>query len=255
MSQEPAVLRECREGICRLTLSAPWRGNALDPGMLSRLEALLLNLPADARVVVLEGAGGRSFCTGYHLPTLAAEVEAGPSVTDFENHPLERALRALEGCPLPTLAVVGGHAFGGGCELALACDLRLAAREARLCMPPARLGILYSATGLARLLALVGPAVAKELIYTGEPVEAERALALGLVNRVVPRDELAEAAAGLAAQIAANEPLSLRHHKTLFDRYLAPPPLSEAALREVARLRQECFASPGFRERMSRALA
>jgi enoyl-CoA hydratase/carnithine racemase len=251
--QTPAVHLEIVDHVARVTLHAPWRANALDTDMLTRLEERLRGLPDEVRVVLLCGAGARSFSTGYWIPTLVEELEQGPSVNDYRDHPLERALRAIEETPVPTIAVVGGNAFGSGCELALACDIRLGAEEARLCMPPARLGILYSATGLRRLVQLVGLSVAKELIFTAEVVDGHRALSLGLVNRLVPRAALPALAQAMAAQIAANDPLSIRHHKTLFGRYLAPPPYSEEDLRRVAELRLECFGSDGFKAR-SRAL-
>lgn len=248
----PEVTLERDGAVATLTLAAPWRGNALDGDMLARLEALLAGL-GDARVVLLRGAGERAFSTGYHVPSLLAELDQGPSVSDFEGHPLERALRALEAVPVPTIALVQGNAYGAGCELALACDLRLAADDARLCMPPAKLGVLYSATGMRRLLELVGPSVGKELLFTAEPVDAARALSLGLVNRVVPKAEAAAAAAALAATIAGNAPLSLRHTKTIFRRFLAPAPLTPDVLAEVAAMRDECFRSDDFRAR-ARAL-
>lgn len=239
--------------VATLVLDAPERGNSLDQAMLAKVEALLRGLDSSARALLVRGAGERAFSTGYHVPSLLAELAAGPSVSDFEHHPLERALRAVEECPIPTLAVVWGNAYGAGCELALACDLRLAAGDAKLCMPPAKLGVLYSATGMRRLIELVGPAVAKELLFTAEPVDAVRALSVGLVNRVVAPDALLALATELAGTIARNAPLSLRHTKTIFRRFLAPPPLTAEQLADVARLRDECFRSADFLER-SRAL-
>jgi len=245
------------ERAARLVLDAPGRGNSVDAVMLEQLEQHLLGLDTDpaggVRVVLLEGAGERSFSTGYHVPSLVAELAQGPSVSDFEGHPLERALRALDAVPVPTIAVVGGNAYGAGCELALTCDVRVASESARLCMPPAKLGVLYSATGIRRLLELVGPAHTKELLYTGAAIGAERALAIGLLNRVVPPGELAQAAADLAGRIAANAPLSLRHTKAIVAR-LRPPALDAETLAWVAALRDECFRSEEFARR-SRALA
>lgn len=236
-------------GVATLVLSAPGRGNSLDRPMLVRVEELCRGLPSAARVLLVRGAGEKAFSTGYHLPTLLSELSEGESVVDFAHHPLERALRALDAVPVPTIAVVQGSAIGAGCELALTCDIRLAAEGATFAMPPARLGILYSLTGLARLQALVGPAVAQELIYAAETVDAPRALALGLVNRVVPRAALEAEAAALAGRIAGNAPLSVRHHKALFRR-LRPPDPDPAVLRQVAALRLECFRSEEFRERL-----
>ncbi len=250
MPDTPPCVRLTTTGpVATLVLDAPDRGNSLDQDMLASVEAALAALDPGVRVVLVRGAGDRAFSTGYHVPSLLAELEAGPSVSDFEGHPLERALRALEAVPVPTIAVVHGNAYGAGCELALACDLRLAADDARLCMPPAKLGVLYSATGMRRLVELCGPAAAKELLFTGDVVDASRALALGLVNRVVAKAALDEAALAMATTICRNAPLSIRHTKTIFGRWLAPPPLDAATLAEVARLRDECFRSDDFRQR------
>ena len=130
-TREPQVLRADADGVLTLTLSAPWRSNALDPAMLTALAEALEALPAATRAVVLRGDGERSFSTGYFLPALLDELEQGPSVNDYRTHPLERALTAIETCPVPTLAVIQGHAYGAGCELALACDLRLGSEIGR----------------------------------------------------------------------------------------------------------------------------
>lgn len=240
------------DSIATVTLDAPGRGNSLDAAMLEGLEATLVGLDPQVRVVLLEGAGTRSFSTGYHVPSLLAELSAGQSVSDFANHPLERALRALEAVAVPTLAVVQGNAYGAGCELALACDIRLAAEEARFCMPPARLGVLYSATGIRRLLELIGPARTRELLFTAQPVAGPRALAMGLVNHLTPRAELPALARSMAATIAGNAPLSIRHTKAILSGFLSPPELSQEALAIVAQMREECFRSPDFLARTQR---
>ncbi len=250
----PEVRLERGGAIATLVIDAPARGNSLDAELLTQLEAHLTTLAGEAeggevRVVVLRGAGPRGFSTGYHLPSLLAELEVGPSVSDFREHPLERALRALEELPLPSVAVIQGNAYGAGCELALACDLRIASERAKLCMPPAKLGVLYSATGMRRLLELVGPAITRELLFTACVVESERALSLGLLNRVVVHEGLEAAASELCEQIAANSALSIRHTKTILRSFLAAPDLEPGQLSEIARLRQECFDSGDFAAR------
>jgi enoyl-CoA hydratase/carnithine racemase len=251
---EAAVHARRSGAVLHLVLDAPKRGNSLDQEMLSALEAHLLEAGSDPtlRVVLLEGEG-KSFSTGYHIPSLLDELEQGPSVSDFNDHPLERALRALSLAEVPTVAVVGGNAYGAGCELALACDMRVASPEARFCMPPARLGVLYSVTGMRRVLELLGPALTKELLFTACVVDAQRALSLGLINRLATsRTELRSTAQILADEIAANAPLSIRHHKSILRSFLAPPPFSEEVLVEVARLREECFRSPEFARRSAK---
>ncbi|MBL4848786.1 MAG: enoyl-CoA hydratase/isomerase family protein [Planctomycetes bacterium] len=254
----PEIRLEFEGAIANLIIDAPARGNSLDRELLQQLTAHLELLgdpasrPDDVRVVVLSGAGTRAFSTGYHLPSLLAELEVGPSVSDFASHPLEQALRALEELSLPTIAVIQGNAYGAGCELALACDLRLASDRAKLCMPPAKLGVLYSATGMRRLLELTGPAFTRELLFTATVVDAARALSIGLLNRVVAHPDLEAATATLCAEIAGNASLSIQHTKTILRRYLAPAALGEQELSEIARLRQECFDSPEFAARTAR---
>lgn len=247
------VTSEERDRVLHLTLLAPERGNSVDRSMLGRLEESLSALTrrieerdvSAPRVVLLRGAGERSFCTGYNIEELVRELADGPSVNDEASHPLEKALRALDECPVPTIALVHGNAYGAGCEIASACDLRIAADDARLCMPPAKLGVLYSASGTRRLIELVGVSATKEMFFTAEPILAPRALALGLVNRVVPKAEATAEASRVAATIAKNAPLSVRGTKTIVRR-LRPPALDAATVLEIARLREECFRSRDF---------
>lgn len=234
-------LRARREGRILVLELAGDRGNALSPPVLVALESALGAI-GDARVVVLRGAGEKSFSTGYDLTELVRELEAGPSVQDEARHPLERALRALEACPVPTIALVHGTAYGAGLELATTCDLRIAADDARFCMPPAKLGVLYSASGLARFLALVGPQATKELFFTGEPIDAARALSIGLVSRVVAKSAATDEAMALARTIEKNAPLAVRNTKAVIG-LLGGPPLNDEARATVSRLREECFRS------------
>ncbi|HZV01997.1 MAG TPA: enoyl-CoA hydratase-related protein [Planctomycetota bacterium] len=239
-----SVLVEETDRVLRVTLNAPERGNSVDRAMLSRLEEVLRG-GSGARAVLLRGAGERSFCTGYNIEELVRELSEGPSVTDEASHPLEKALRALDECPVPTIALVHGNAYGAGCELACACDLRVAADDARFCMPPAKLGVLYSASGTRRLIELTGVAATKEMFFTAEPVSAERALALGLANRVVAKGGATEEAEKLARTIASNAPLSVRGAKEIVRRLRAPA-LDADSVRAIARLREECFRSRDF---------
>jgi enoyl-CoA hydratase/carnithine racemase len=239
-----SVVASEREKFLVLVLTSEGRGNAVDRPMLSQLEERLRAV-GSARAVLLRGAGEKSFCTGYDIEELVRELAQGPSVTDEASHPLEKALRALDECPVPTIALVHGNAYGAGCELTAACDLRVAADDARFCMPPAKLGVLYSASGIRRLVELVGVAATKEMLFTAEPVTAARALALGLASRVFPKAEATAEAERLAGVIARNAPLSVRGTKTILRR-LRPAPLDPATLAEIAALREECFRSRDF---------
>jgi enoyl-CoA hydratase/carnithine racemase len=146
------------------------------------------------------------------------------------------------------LAAIPGACLGGGLELAVRCDLRIAGEGARLGMPPAKLGLIYGHTGLARFIDVIGVARTKELFLTGRELAAERAEAIGLVNEVVPDEELDSAAVDLAAEIAANAPLAARGNKRAIETLAAFPRLSPQQERELIELRRSCFGSEDFRE-------
>lgn len=206
-------------GVATLTLDRPEVRNALTPELIAELVGAIEQVGDNAavRAVVLRGAGG-SFCAGYDLNRLTSP---GTAEAGRERDEVERACSALGALRLPTLAAVTGIASGAGCDLALSCDVRFATEDARLAMPPARLGILYSAEGIRRLTALAGAAVAKELLFTGTPIDAERALAVGLVNRIVPAASLDHEVASFTSQVAANARLSVEASKRIVDG--APP--------------------------------
>lgn len=220
------------DGVARVTLDNAAKRNALDAEIL---EGLVRELPGlDARCVVLTGAGG-AFSAGYDIGNLTPE-----RLADVLIRPFEAALAALDAIPVPVIADVNGHAFGGGLELALACDLRTCAPAAKLGMPPARLGVVYSPTGLRRFVDAIGTARTRQLFLTADPVDAETALAWGLVNWI------GEDAVALASRIAALAPLSLRGNKRVLAALI--PPLDPALEAELEELRRAAFASEDFAE-------
>src|SRR3954464_2946279 len=190
---------EPAEGVVRLTISNPAKRNALDQEILDSLASVLPGL--DARCLLLTGAG-TIFSAGYDIGDLAPDRLA-EEAAELVAHPFQAALEALDAVAPPVVAAVNGHAIGGGLELALACDLRVAAEGARLGMPPARLGLVYSHTGLRRFLDAIGGARPRELFPPARLVDAGEALGWGLVNEVVPRDDVAARGVALAAEIAA----------------------------------------------------
>jgi enoyl-CoA hydratase/carnithine racemase len=215
-------------GVALLTLDRPQARNALTPALIAELLDTLdaMGSDPDVRVLVLRGAGG-SFCAGYDLNLLTSP---GTAEAGRERDEVERVCSALHALRMPTIAAVAGVASGAGCDLAMSCDVRFASDDARFAMPPSRLGILYSSEGVNRLTALVGPAVAKELLFTGALIDAERALAVGLVNRVVPAAALDDEVAGFTAQVAANAPLSVEASKLTVDG-ASPTALADAQRR------------------------
>jgi enoyl-CoA hydratase len=197
---------EFADGVAVVTLNRPEARNAIDLATVDDLHRALDILAhyEKTRVVILTGAG-KSFASGADLHELrrrrAADALRGINSGLFLQ---------IERFPLPTIAAVNGYALGGGCELALACDLRLAAQSARFGQPEAGLGIIPAAGAAYRLPRLIGAGRARELIFTGRIVDSEEALRIGLVNRVVPDERLLDEARATAAAIARKSPLALR---------------------------------------------
>jgi enoyl-CoA hydratase/carnithine racemase len=230
-------------GVVRLTISNPAKRNALDAEILDRLAAVLPGL--DARCIVLTGAG-TIFSAGYDIGDLAPDRLA-EEAAELVAHPFQAALEALDDVAPPVVAAVNGHAIGGGLELALACDLRVAAAGCRLGMPPARLGLVYSHTGLRRFLDAIGGARTRELFLTARLITAEEGLGWGLVNEVVERDEVAARGVALASEIAALSPLSVQGNKRVLNALLDAP-LEPGVLAELNALRETAFRSEDFAE-------
>lgn len=212
MSSEASEVELSRkDGILSVTMNRPEKRNAMTSTMLAKLHEVFRSLEHDAetRVVVVRG-NGRSFSAGLDLGEVQAARAKGGGLplTDIED-----VFYRLERVPQPTIAMVQGEAIAGGCELALHCDLRVAAEDVKFAMPLAKLGIVIPFPLIQKLLDTIGTAQTKELLFTGDFFRAERAVALHMVNRLVPLADLEKTTYELAAAIAANAPLSVRGFK------------------------------------------
>ncbi len=198
------------------TINGEARRNSINRGMVEELEKMLERVCStrNVRAVVLTGAGEKAFCAGADLKERAKMSEA--EVRAFLTT-LRRLLRSLEACDCVFIAAINGLALGGGTEIALCCDLRVASSTAELGLPEVKLGIIPGGGGTQRLARLIGPARAKDLILTGRRVGAAEALNLGLINRVVPPAAVVGAAVELASQITANAPLAVAAAKRAVD--------------------------------------
>jgi enoyl-CoA hydratase/carnithine racemase len=246
------LLDEPNDGVVRLTISNPAKRNALDHPTLDAISATLEELAREgshARCVLVTGAHGM-FSAGYdigELPDEGFEDRAERLVA----HPFTQAIEALEAFPYPTLAALPGHTIGGGLELALACDLRVAQDDIKLGMPPAKLGLVYSHTGLRRFIDAIGAARTRELFLLGSYVDAATALAWGLVNRVTSAEQLEASSLELAGELAGNAPLSQRGNKRVIAALLeAEGTLPADVESELIELRRASFASRDMREGM-----
>jgi enoyl-CoA hydratase/carnithine racemase len=246
------LLDEPAPGVARLTISNPAKRNALDHPILDAISATLAELSAadsPARCVMVTGAHGM-FSAGYDIGEIPDE-EFEERAERLVAHPFTLAIDALEAFPYPTLAALPGHTIGGGLELALACDLRVAQEGIKLGMPPAKLGLVYSHTGLRRFIDAIGAARTRELFLLGRYIDAATALEWGLVNRVAGAEQLEHVALELAGELAGNAPLSQTGNK----RVIAALLRAEGALpvdveEELIELRRASFASQDLREGM-----
>ena len=230
-----------------LLFSQPARKNALDVAALEALRAELSRAVADkVRALVLAGEGG-TFCAGSDLASVGEETDRlHANQSGLPDAALIRACESLEAAPLPIVAAIDGPAFGAGAELACACDLRVASPSARFSLPPARLGLVYSPEGIARVTRLLGLAQAKRLFFTAAVIDANEALRIGLCEELVEDASALPRALALAAELAKLSPRSHAGMKRAFS--LLASAVDREAQAELTALRREAFTSADARE-------
>jgi len=236
--------------VCTLTLNRPEKRNSLNPEMLTQLTVTLESLAQtdDTRAVIIRGAGEKAFCAGYGIGQLVFDnSEGNGQMTDREN-PFETAMETIVHFPYPVIAMVNGYAFGGGCDLAASCDIRIGTDEVKMGMVPAKLGVVYTVDGLRRFVRAVGFSNAKDLFFTGATFDAPKLKEIGLLNYLVPRTELEAFTADFARQISCNAPLSLKGIKRNLNILADATIITEESYRESGTLVREAFLSEDFRE-------
>jgi enoyl-CoA hydratase/carnithine racemase len=242
------LIDEPLDGVRRLTISNPAKRNALDHAILDAIAVAVRAADReDVRALVLTGAHGM-FSSGYDIGDIPEDVFAREAER-LVAHPFTSAIDALDATDLPTVAILPGHTIGGGLELALACDLRIARDGIRLGMPPAKLGLVYSHTGLRRFLDAIGAPRTRQLFLLGRTVDARTARTWGLVHEVVGEEDLAGEGLDWARELAANAPLAVRGNKRVLRELLAAEGVLDPAVEaELIALRKACFASEDLRE-------
>ena len=233
------------DGVLRIRFANDSKRGALDHAILDGLAEAVRG--ADARCLVITGEG-RWFSSGYDIGDIPDDVFA-VEAEKLVAHPFTSALEALDATDIPTVCEINGPAIGGGLELALACDLRIAADDVSFGMPPAKLGLVYSHTGIRRFIDAIGAPRTRELFLVGRRIDAPTALAWGLVNEACERSRLEQASLEWATELAGNAPLSVRGNKRVIRELLASEgSLDEATEAELIALREECFASQDMLE-------
>jgi enoyl-CoA hydratase len=230
-----------------ITFNNPARHNAVSMVMWEALYDIVTDYAADdaIRVIVVKGAGEKAFVSGADISEFE-EKRSSPETTRLYNATAQKASRALKDVDKPTVAMIRGYCVGGGVSTALACDLRIAAEGSTFAVPAAKLGLGYEYEGVRKLMDVVGPSFAKEIFFTARQFTAGEALAMGLVNRMVPGDQLESFVRGYADTIAANAPLTVSSIKTIVGEALKEESARDQALcQEVV---DRCFNSADYIE-------
>jgi enoyl-CoA hydratase/carnithine racemase len=241
------IIGRLEGGVAQIIFNNPERRNAMSLEMWETVETLLDQYAADAslRVLIVSGAGGKAFVSGADISKFEKERASKESITLYDET-TARVYAKMSAMPFPTIARIDGYCVGGGVGLATSCDIRICGESSKFAVPAAKLGLGYAANGIRRLIDLVGPSHAQEIFFTARFFSATEALAMGLVNRMVPDDELESYVVDYADQITANAPLTVSSVKTIVSELLKDP-----AERDMARCEasvKACFDSQDYIE-------
>jgi enoyl-CoA hydratase len=247
MTQTDKMLSRKDGGVGYLTFNNPERHNAVSLEMWEAASGFLEDFKNDKniRVVVLSGAGGKAFVSGADISKFESERSSKEAVERY-NIAVDKANTAVYEFPKPTIAMIRGYCIGGGVGLALCCDMRICSDNSKFGVPAAKLGLGYGFTGIKKLVDVVGPSFAKEIFYTARQFTAPEALAMGLVNRVLPEAELEKYVADNAATISGNAPMTVDAVKFIVGQVVKPE--SKRNMQKCADLVAACFASKDYIE-------
>jgi enoyl-CoA hydratase/carnithine racemase len=247
MTQTSKMLSRKDNGVGYVIFNNPQRHNAVSLEMWESCAAIMDGFAKDpeVRVAVITGAGDKAFVSGADISKFGEERSSEAAVNRY-NDAVERGYAAVHDFPKPTIAMIRGYCIGGGMGLASCCDLRICAENARFAVPAAKLGLGYGYPGVKRLMDVVGPSFTKEIFYTARQFDADEARTMGLVNRIVPNDQLESFVKDYAAMISANAPLTVNSIKFIVGELLKDE--SKRDLRACDETVARCFASNDYQE-------
>ncbi len=236
--------------VSTLTLNRPEKRNALSPDLLIKLCQTLEELSQNdnIRTVVIRGSGERMFSSGYDIAAIPTNVPEDLQERLEEENPLDLAIASIINYPYPVIAMLNGYAFGAGCELAVNCDIRIAADDIKMGVPAAKLGLVYPMRGMLHYVQTVGFSATSELLLTGRSFDAKKALEMGLINYALPRTELETFTYELAREMAGNAPLSLKGTKRILGYLRQSFKMPENLLAESENIIARAFNSEDLKE-------
>ncbi|HLE24398.1 MAG TPA: enoyl-CoA hydratase-related protein [Thermodesulfobacteriota bacterium] len=237
MTNAKELIIEEKDSVCTITINRPEKRNSLTPEILLEISSELKKIATEekTRCLVIRGSGDKAFCSGYDIAAIGKIKD--DMMRDYRgDHPLIIASNAIENFPYPVIAMINGHAFGAGLEIALTCDIRISVDNALFGMPPAKLGVIYPYSGVRRFLNLIGVGYTKELFLVGRNIDAQMAQKMGLVNQILPKTDLEEFTYKLAHEICENAPLSVMTLKEMINAWQRNQSLSthdEETIKEI----------------------
>ena len=244
------LLIKIENNVGTLTLSRPEKKNSLSPELVEILLDKLGQLATDetVRAVVIRGAGNQAFCSGYDIRSLPTRITEDVREKLKTLNPVETLFKTIINFPFPVIAMINGVAFGAGCELSVCCDIRVGAESIRMGMPPAKLGLAYPWTGLQRFIRVLGLKNTREIFYTGRTYEGKRLKELGLVDYLLPAQDLETFTYQMAAEIAANAPLAVKGTKRILNLLLNSSQPPENCQKEAESITEAAFLSEDLKE-------
>jgi len=244
------LLIERNKNVCTLVLNRPEKKNSLSPELVETLLEKLEELATDdsIRAVVITGFGDHAFCSGYDIRSLPTQPSEDVREKLKTLNPVESLFKTILDYPYPVIAMINGVAFGAGCELSICCDIRIGADNIRMGMPPAKLGLVYPWTGLQRFIQVIGLKSTREIFFTGRTYDGIRLKEIGLVDYLVPGDELETFTYQMAEEIAANVPLALKGTKRVLNLLIETGQADKSSMQEAETITETAFSSEDLRE-------
>ncbi|MCX6247456.1 MAG: methylmalonyl-CoA decarboxylase [Bacteroidetes bacterium] len=240
------IIKEHKDQIGWITLNHDSKRNALSVDLLNEILAALKSLREEkARVVIIRAnKGAKVWSSGFYIDELPRD---GSDPLAYDN-PLQKVIRAIQGIPVPVIAMAEGSIWGGACNIAFVCDIVVGTKDTCLAITPARIGVPYNTSGILQFLDIIGSHIVKEMFYTAEPISAEKAYDLGIINHLVASEEIEEFTINLANKIIANSPLSIQVIKEQLNILGNAMPLSPQTFEHIDMLRRIAGTSEDFHE-------